>query len=690
MRLSNVEFSVLYVDPSRSTNGNGSSPATAMNQLPTSVTGLQNNTCYLIRRTAETKALTLPSGTNNSITNLAFIGMPMASDELWELMPTEAKTVWGADAAEYANIQTTSSSCSLQLPYIQHFLMHGVYLFRNGVDAGAYLLRFNNTSDYIGCFSFDHCKFGSKGIDADLNTYKTELTASRLCGYVYIYYARMVSIANTVINHAALGYSSYPHGIYCKWADVMNVENVEVFSLAGSNSSQAYPLMLADTYAEGVECNIHNLTQTIRLNGTSGQYVPQLLLVQGYVSLVVKGVKVKTGEPLSANRPTSYQIYTALLNFQNVYELSMDDIDLEYKDCWNMRAQAINVSRSYTSTYVPGCDKHLKNIKVRLASENGIGASLSYENASASGSSNAAVAFEFSNDNAYVRAKCVQVDSIQIVAPRCKALYAECVRLTNGEFEGSIHLKGTVADIKSLKTWFPGKALNAYDGTHVRVRELVCNTENLDYGFNEDPAVGTSFSDNGNVFVDKSNTGLRPMAASTSRAEHIYQGVGCNNEGAEGHFAFRCANGLCDTWSVHRQGGGASALKIYNNAYSNGGTMVLGRRPFNGMEILPTTTGRHILTAHIACKGFAKVEELYRHFIISVEVGGKTYYSTLHGRWVDDAASVWVNDSDLKQLKLELPLDIVETKPVNVRVYFSWYASGGFVYLDPDIGLENV
>jgi hypothetical protein len=25
-----------------------------------------------------------------------------------------------------------------------------------------------------------------------------------------------------------------------------------------------------------------------------------------------------------------------------------------------------------------------------------------------------------------------------------------------------------------------------------------------------------------------------------------------------------------------------------------------------------------------------------------------------------------------------------------VRVYFSWYSSGGFVYLDPDIELEEV
>ena len=177
------------------------------------------------------------------------------------------------------------------------------------------------------------------------------------------------------------------------------------------------------------------------------------------------------------------------------------------------------------------------------------------------------------------------------------------------------------------------------------------------------------------------------MAASTSRADHVYQGVGCNNEGAEGHFAYRCANGLCDTWSVHREGGGASALKLYNNSCPGGGTMVLGRRPFNGMQLLPKTAGRHILRAHVAVKGYAKPSELYRHLVVSAETGGRIRYSTLHGRWADDSASVWRNDSELTQLVLEMPLDIPDVQPVDVRVYFSWYAAAGFVYLDPDVEL---
>jgi hypothetical protein len=49
-----------------------------------------------------------------------------------------------------------------------------------------------------------------------------------------------------------------------------------------------------------------------------------------------------------------------------------------------------------------------------------------------------------------------------------------------------------------------------------------------------------------------------------------------------------------------------------------------------------------------------------------------------------------VNDSELQQQVLEMPVDIPDGGVVDVRVYFSWYSSGGFVYLDPDIELEEV
>ena len=141
---------------------------------------------------------------------------------------------------------------------------------------------------------------------------------------------------------------------------------------------------------------------------------------------------------------------------------------------------------------------------------------------------------------------------------------------------------------------------------------------------------------------------------------------------------------------MRRTGGGTAALKLSNNVCPGADMMVLGRRPFNGMQLTPTTTGRHMLRAHIAFKGYASAAELYRHFVISATVNGKVWYSTVNGRWADDSASTWVNDSDLNQMVLEMPIDIAEVSPVDVRVYFSWYSAGGFVYLDPAIELNRL
>ena len=62
MRYSNVEFDVVYVDPSKSSSGDGTTPANALKSLPSTASDFQNNTCYIIRRTAETAACTIPKG----------------------------------------------------------------------------------------------------------------------------------------------------------------------------------------------------------------------------------------------------------------------------------------------------------------------------------------------------------------------------------------------------------------------------------------------------------------------------------------------------------------------------------------------------------------------------------------------------------------------------------------------------
>ena len=68
MILSNTNFTILYVDPSAASAGDGSTPATALKALPASASGIADGTCYLMRRTAAASEAVLPQGENSSVT----------------------------------------------------------------------------------------------------------------------------------------------------------------------------------------------------------------------------------------------------------------------------------------------------------------------------------------------------------------------------------------------------------------------------------------------------------------------------------------------------------------------------------------------------------------------------------------------------------------------------------------------
>lgn len=80
MIYSNVDFNVVYVDPSIGTAGDGTTPAGALKALPANAADFADNTCYLIRRTQESYATIIPNGENSNISNLLLLGMPNPSD----------------------------------------------------------------------------------------------------------------------------------------------------------------------------------------------------------------------------------------------------------------------------------------------------------------------------------------------------------------------------------------------------------------------------------------------------------------------------------------------------------------------------------------------------------------------------------------------------------------------------------
>ena len=135
MIYSNVDFNVVYVDPSIETPGDGTTPESALKTLPAVASDFINNTCYLIRRTSEEAAVIIPNGENTNITNLLLLGMPDPSDLMYDFVPEEVKSAWGADSAKYANVKSVVADGRFQLPNLRVFLMHRIYLFRDGIES---------------------------------------------------------------------------------------------------------------------------------------------------------------------------------------------------------------------------------------------------------------------------------------------------------------------------------------------------------------------------------------------------------------------------------------------------------------------------------------------------------------------------------------------------------------------------
>ena len=151
--------------------------------------------------------------------------------------------------------------------------------------------------------------------------------------------------------------------------------------------------------------------------------------------------------------------------------------------CWRCTAPAVGLYDCYSSNYVPGIEKDVRNITINFCEdeENAIGSPISYSDASNSGSNYVALYLEFDRDDAGMYAKVPVVSGITVNNPRGRSLYINNARLTNVKLKGSMTCYNTVADIDKLETWFPGYVLWAYDGSHVRVKDMFINIDNPAY-----------------------------------------------------------------------------------------------------------------------------------------------------------------------------------------------------------------
>ena len=690
MLYSNTEYNVVYVDPSIGTPGDGSTPALALADLPQAASSIQENTCYLIRRTDGT-ACGLPSGTNNALRRLLLMGMPFPSDPLYGFAPEEARTAWGQDAALRANIRAASGSQSLVANQLECLLLHRLNMARSGVSSvSAYMLVSYQTSESKGVFTIDKCRFGVDGRDVDSDGYGGgAYTQSAMDAYVRIGQARMLNIRDCVVNRRpAYGY----YAIYCNAPDILNVSGCRLNLLACSTSELYGSLALSEAQRGQIEATVSDFGVKYLLDGQDGRYFDCALRVRNFPSLRVSGVTAAMGDLAPGSRPETCSLYGSLLDAGDANDYAIRGISAELPLVRRTESAVVRVSGCQNNSHA-GCEKRLEDIRISLGGDDAVGDWRSYDEARNFSSSRCLLYVEnyYNSERGSGYPKATVLTGLRLSNPRGNSLNASGCRITDTALEGGANLSGCLADITSISTWFPGHALRLTNYTHARIGEITVNKANTDYPYNGDVVVQCNDSNYaGNAYVERCNVPLCPAQLSTAAGDtHVARS--CGNAGETGHYTMLSRNVAADTWNVHRTGGAAACLKIRNDACDTGNTMTIGRKPFRGLLLTPSATGRHVLRMHAAFKGFDSLDALQRRLVVTatVDEGGspRVYTSSSDGQWRDDTDAEWVNDSDLVQKVLEIPLDISTLSAVDVRIHYGWYSATGFAYIDPAMEL---
>lgn len=717
MIFSNIDFTLKYLDPSAAENGDGISPETPMNVFPEAIADLGNNTAWVIRRTAETASALLPRGSNGDVQNILFIGMPKSGDKYWNLMPTIAQEAWGADEAEYANIRADTGNepwgdeYSFSLTAGKTFLMHRIYLFRDNTPAYMPVLKFP-AQDYLADIAFEHCKFGAKGVDLNLETFTEATTSSSCKSYMNINTAHVFSMHDCIVNAVNGGddyYGETNNPINLNNANYISVSDVDVYTTTSQYDGNYGPgsgtmLNFSNGSWGGAFTDYQNIRFHILVNGSWG-CIPCLFYsaVNDYCLLRNMTAAIETRK-LGTDNPTMFSIGQGLIRSHGSREFQIENISVNLPKCWRITESGRVVSISgWGNSTIPGHSKSVKNITIQMAETDGVDSEGhgNYYDWVKYGTGDlgqypyfSALELSFSERSYSEGAwEPVIVSGVTVNHPRGVALYGYGFQLRNCNLKGAVKLRRCIADIGTLSSYYPGYALFAAEATTLKVGTLTLGKENAEVtGGADDPAVGSRYSDAGFIYVGTSNGALRSNIGET--ATNVWNGynVICGNETDSGHYTCRSVNYLCDTWNTHRTGGAPACMKFTSSANGSGG-MSLGRAPFQGLRITPAATGLHTLTLHIAAKGLTSLDELNRKLLLQVTVpradgASEVLFSANAGQWLDDSAAEWVNDSEMEQRKLVIPLNITEAGlPLDVKIHYSLYSATGYVYLDPAMEL---
>ena len=760
------EYNILYIDANIAEPGDGSTPSTALSNIPTTLT---DKTCYIIRRNAddETIHVDMPQSWYASLYYIMFLGMPLSDDPMYNIMESEAKTAWGADTGKYARIRcNTTSGQDTYYEYsmsstnnytlfktnsIRNFYSGNCYFYRdgNGHSSGSdgrymsWMFGFDYSSRFAD-ITFNNCKFGYTQynlenddylLNNDISTDNSTYPQNKCRCFIAASSLNSFTINNCIINQVyVMPYCRYdywyqPHAkcIYVTGFNKSIFTNNQ-FNVLYRNSNTSYgnnfttSIWNNNIYLYGGDRSsiaVKNIEVNKIFTATNSRGANTNLYISSQRNTVVDNIKLNVKKMGNSSTFTiaSYDTSLATFEFRGTNSLKVSNVYTNLSQSY-VRCNYFIYMESMQDN-VGNVSSKIENIYAKFSTVgNGLGGNIVSINNNYSTWNTSTDPTDISGNNQWYErgygrneSKAWIANNIVVDAPNVNGTALSLTRAgaKSPYINGKVYLAHGTLDVKKHVWNYPTSVgVTLRGNSYYKCDDYEANIEYPDYS-------GTAQIDwqpqsMSSVYVSKSNCILmdenpyRTIYLASSNNSFV-----CPNYIKAGQFFQRNEVCFCKSWNTVRTGSNSQGSLRFNNNYANinnnSHPLIVGHEPYSGIQIVPSSTGKKILTAYMATKNMDASEigytgrigihvncpEKYTDYYNVEKTNFKQHeYTSEAIGWQSDN-STWSGDTNLRTYKCEIPIEVFTLdEPIDVKIWFNWYSVNGYVYVDPDFKLTDI
>ena len=762
------EYNILYIDGNIGASaGDGSTPAGALATIPSPL--VDKTCYIIRRHgTDETVNVDMPQSWYESLQYIMFLGFPKADDPMYNLMEESAKTAWGSDTGNYARIRCNTSAqqdCYSQLTIgntsnrtllktnsIRNFYAGNCYFYRDGnghnSTANGRYMSWMFGFDYDSRFadvSFNNCKFGYAQYNLDNDDYinnnsdvatdTSKYPQNKARCYIVCRNANSFTMNNCIINQVyVMPYCRYedwyqPHskGIQIEEANKCIFTNNQLNILYRNSNTSYYSDFTEKQWnsctrlqiGERGNCFVKNIEINKIFTATNARGVANTFFAYAQSRLEIDDIRfnVKVMGGGNTFSTSSFDVTNPVISASGINSLKVNNLytNLSQKDV----ASIYFVYISSMQSSVGNISTDVNNIYAKFSqSGNNFGGNIVFiDNTYYTWNNDTAIANITSNsvwhERAYGRSesKAWIAKNVVVDAPSHSgyALYLQRCGVKSPYIRGRVYLGHASLDLKK-QYWFHSTTTGAVirGNSYYKCDDFEAD---LTYpGYNGTTLIDWQSQSMSSVYVNKSNCILTdekyitPIYLGSSNNSFI-----CPNYIKTGQFFQRNEVCFAKSWNTVRTGSNSQGSLRFNNnsadVNNNSHPLIIGQDPYSGIQIVPSSIGKKILTAYIATKNMDVSEfgytgrigihvicpEKYTDYFDVGKQNTKLHEFTSEANgWQADNSS-WSGDTNLNTFKCEIPIEVFTLEePIDVKIWFNWYSVSGYLYVDPDFKVVDV